>query len=389
MAELDLYLGVAPVRRAARALARAARRRRRPRARSRPRRSRSSSGSLLEVAAFASQPSVDRIEERNLFYVAPLALIALVGLAADGVVDAPAPRRSSRPRPSPACCRSSSRSRASSPRARSPTRSRCCRGGGCRTTGSTLDQVRWAALGVALAAARAVRLLPRRYALVLPALVAAYFVADGVRGRERPPRDPPGLRSARAGPGSASRTPTGSTAPSAATRRSRTLDGTARRDVRDLGERVLQPQLRAGLRDRRRPAARPAARDRRRRAAPTAALVDATATPSAPQYVLADGSTDVEGRVVARDPGVGARALPGRRPARASSAHVDRPLPERHLVGQDRHLPARRLRRRHGSPSRLGSDPVALHDGRRPWSRAEHGAVVGRARDRARRRRRR
>src|SRR5262245_46823666 len=41
---------------------------------------------LLEVAAFASQPSVDKIEERNLFYVAPLALVALVGLAADGVV---------------------------------------------------------------------------------------------------------------------------------------------------------------------------------------------------------------------------------------------------------------------------------------------------------------
>ena len=53
-----------------------------------PRRSRSSSGCSLEVAAFASQTSVDRIEERNMFYVAPLALIALVGLAADGVVAA-------------------------------------------------------------------------------------------------------------------------------------------------------------------------------------------------------------------------------------------------------------------------------------------------------------
>ena len=33
---------------------------------------------LLEVSAFASLPSVERIEERNLFYLAPLALIALL-----------------------------------------------------------------------------------------------------------------------------------------------------------------------------------------------------------------------------------------------------------------------------------------------------------------------
>src|SRR5205823_598215 len=34
----------------------------------------------IEVAAFASQASVDKIEERNLFYVAPFALIALLAL---------------------------------------------------------------------------------------------------------------------------------------------------------------------------------------------------------------------------------------------------------------------------------------------------------------------
>src|SRR4029079_5203662 len=39
-----------------------------------------------EVAAFASQRSVDKIEERHLFYVAPLALIALAGLATQRVV---------------------------------------------------------------------------------------------------------------------------------------------------------------------------------------------------------------------------------------------------------------------------------------------------------------
>ena len=41
---------------------------------------------VAEVAAFASASFVDRIEERNMFYLAPLALIALLGLAVDGVV---------------------------------------------------------------------------------------------------------------------------------------------------------------------------------------------------------------------------------------------------------------------------------------------------------------
>jgi hypothetical protein len=36
---------------------------------------------ITEVAAFATQPSVQRIEERNMFYVAPLALIALFAVA--------------------------------------------------------------------------------------------------------------------------------------------------------------------------------------------------------------------------------------------------------------------------------------------------------------------
>jgi hypothetical protein len=37
---------------------------------------------IAEVAAFATQPSVQRIEERNMFYVAPLALIALFAVGA-------------------------------------------------------------------------------------------------------------------------------------------------------------------------------------------------------------------------------------------------------------------------------------------------------------------
>ena len=40
---------------------------------------------VLEVAVFASEQS-GRIEERNMFYVTPIALIALLGLAQDGVV---------------------------------------------------------------------------------------------------------------------------------------------------------------------------------------------------------------------------------------------------------------------------------------------------------------
>ena len=54
---------------------------------------------LLEVSAFASASYVDRIEERNIFYLAPLALIALLGLAADGVITRSAPGASARRRP--------------------------------------------------------------------------------------------------------------------------------------------------------------------------------------------------------------------------------------------------------------------------------------------------
>jgi hypothetical protein len=129
----------------------------------------------VEVAAFASQPSVAWIEERNLFYIAPLALIALVGLAADGVV---------------------------------PLRGRSVFVAGLLAgvlpvfvpfthfinTKSvadtfallpwwwvqdhwiTLGEVRWAAFGVSLAAAAVFVLLPRRFALALAALVGVYFV---------------------------------------------------------------------------------------------------------------------------------------------------------------------------------------------------------------------
>jgi hypothetical protein len=130
---------------------------------------------LLEVAAFASQPSVDKIEERNLFYVAPLAFVALLGIAADGVI-------TRRRRPLAAAAIVAGVLPVFIPFDRFITTS---------AVADTLallpwwwvqdhwihlDQVRWAALAVALAAAALFFWLPRRYALVLPALVAAFFV---------------------------------------------------------------------------------------------------------------------------------------------------------------------------------------------------------------------
>jgi hypothetical protein len=130
---------------------------------------------IAEVAAFASASYVNRIEERNMFYLAPFALIALLGLAADGIV----------------------------PRSRRVVVTAAVVAGvlpvfipfarfiGPSALSDTffllpwwwaqdhlihLNQVRWAALGVCAGAAVLFALLPRRYALVLPGLVAVYFV---------------------------------------------------------------------------------------------------------------------------------------------------------------------------------------------------------------------
>src|SRR4029079_11389112 len=130
---------------------------------------------LLEVAAFGSQPSVNKIEERNLFYVAPLALIALGGLAAEGVV-------TKRRRPLAAAAfvagvlpvfisfeRFVTTSAVAYTRALLPW-------WWVQDHWIHMDQLRWAALALGLAAAALFLWLPRRYALVLPGLVAAYFV---------------------------------------------------------------------------------------------------------------------------------------------------------------------------------------------------------------------
>ncbi len=130
---------------------------------------------LLEVAAFASQPSVGKIEERNLFYVAPLALIALVGLAADGVV-------TTRRRPLLVAAAVAGLLPVAIPFERFITTSAVADTLALlpwwwvQDHWIELTQVRWAALATALAASALFFFLPRRRALLLPALVGVYFV---------------------------------------------------------------------------------------------------------------------------------------------------------------------------------------------------------------------
>ena len=293
---------------------RAARRRRR--APSRPRRSRSSSGSLLEVAAFASQPSVqDRGAEPVLRRAARADRARRARRRRRR--HAPPARARRPPRSSPACCRSSSRSRASSRRARSPTRFALLPWWWVQDHWIHLDQVRWAALAVALAAAALFFCCRAGTRSSCRRSSRAYFVADRVRGRERPPRDPPGVASASSGPGSTTRTRTGSTAPSAATPRSRSLDG--RRDATRRSGRTSSSTAASGRSTRSTGAGAPTRCPRRRstrRRRPR--CVDADGTVVRAQYVLADGSTDVDGPRRRARPGVGLDALPRRRPARAA-----------------------------------------------------------------------
>ena len=131
---------------------------------------------LPMVATFASQRHVDKIEERNLFYVAPLALTALVATASNGVI----PRRR---RPVVAAAAIAGVLPVFVPYERFITTSAVADTFALlpwwwvQDQLISLEDVRWAALAVCLAAAALFVLLPRRHALVLPALVAAYFVA--------------------------------------------------------------------------------------------------------------------------------------------------------------------------------------------------------------------
>src|SRR5204862_6000373 len=123
----------------------------------------------IEVAAFASQASVDKIEERNLFYVAPFALIALLAL----------------PRPRSAMLTAAAVAGVLPLFVDYP---RFITTSAVADTFALLpwwwvqdhwihiDQVRWAALAAGLAAAALFAFLPSRYRLVLPVLVGVSFV---------------------------------------------------------------------------------------------------------------------------------------------------------------------------------------------------------------------
>jgi hypothetical protein len=99
---------------------------------------------IVEVAIFASTQS-GRIEERNMFYVAPFGLIALLAFTERGVV-VRSRRVLAAPRWSPASCRSRSRSGASSTRPRSPTRSACLPWWWIQDRGIDFATLRWVAL---------------------------------------------------------------------------------------------------------------------------------------------------------------------------------------------------------------------------------------------------
>jgi len=124
---------------------------------------------LVEVAAFASQASVDKIEERNLFYVAPFALIALFAL--------PRPRRAMVAAAAVAGVlpvfvdfpRFITTSAVADTFALLPW-------WWVQDHWITIGEVRWAALGVSLLAAAAFVLTPRRYLLAFPVAVGSYFV---------------------------------------------------------------------------------------------------------------------------------------------------------------------------------------------------------------------
>jgi len=131
---------------------------------------------VAEVATFASQPSVDRIEERTMFYVTPLALVALCGLLGSGIVT-----RRRRPLLLAALVagalpvlipysRFVGRPAVSDTFALLPW-------WWVHDRGISFGALRLVALGASLLAAAAFVLLPRRAAPLLVALVGLYFVA--------------------------------------------------------------------------------------------------------------------------------------------------------------------------------------------------------------------
>jgi hypothetical protein len=133
---------------------------------------------LVEVAAFASRHSF-RIEERNDFYLAPLALIALFGLAADGVI--PRVRRAIVPAALIAGVLPGA-----IPFGKFVNTSVVSDTLGLlpwwwlQDQGIHFGPLRLVALGLGLVAALAFATVPRRYALAFAGATAVYFVLTGL-----------------------------------------------------------------------------------------------------------------------------------------------------------------------------------------------------------------
>ena len=129
---------------------------------------------VAEVAAFASTQSF-RIEERNDFYVTPFAIVAMLGLAAPGVI----PRR---PRALIPAALVAGVLPVAVPFARFVNPSAVSDTLGLlpwwwlQDQGIHFDTLRVVALLCGLAAAAAVVVVPRRHALALSAMIAVFFV---------------------------------------------------------------------------------------------------------------------------------------------------------------------------------------------------------------------
>jgi hypothetical protein len=298
VAELDLYLGVVPFA-ALLALWLA------PRSVDAPARA-FAAGSfalvvwlVLEVAAFASQQS-ERIEERNMFYVAPLALIPLLGLATHGVVTKRRPVLY-------AAAALSAVLPAFIPYTRFITTSAVSDTFALlpwwwvQDHGIRLDAVRWVALGAGLIAGSFFLLLRGRLALFLAVLVGAYFVATSFvveNGRH-------GIHQASLGSLWAGIHDSHPDWIDRAVGRDASVDyvwsGVAR-EYSIWENEFFNRSLRriynlAG------PSADPLPEIPASRAG-NGRLI-ANGAPVRAQYVLADGSTDIRGRQVAKDPGIG------------------------------------------------------------------------------------
>ena len=280
---------------------------------------------IAEVAAFATQPSVQRIEERNMFYVAPLALIALFAVGARLVPVSPRRRRGGLRRRGRPAAHVPVRPR-SSARAPRPTRSACCRGGGCIDHGLPPHDVRLAAFAAARPRGRAVRRAAERAVRRAAAARRCGVRPDQRERRQRPAGDPRQL--GRLALGRHQGRPPELDRPGRRARRRRLRPlARARRRAHRLGERVLQPQRAHDLRPERR---RRPATCRRRRCTRCAAgrLADASGRVVRAQYALADEAADVEGKVVASDPQQG-----------LSLVRVDGPLVlQTHVSGRLRRL---------------------------------------------------